>query len=467
MSKQISITTKKVNHNPDAPVLTLKRGGEGKPQSEMLQIAFDDVNQITDLIEYLYLRQDQLRQEAQNLRILQPDDYQQQLQQVIQTLNRQQRHKTEEVQDLNAFVENLLTTATHLAQDVTGIIEHITKIYDDVHQLQEMVEVVTDRVIQLREIPVRELFKAVTTNIQQWVIETEREVEVIWEGEDIYFDKMILDALHDPLSHLVQNSIFHGIEPSSTRQNLNKPPQGTIYLTAFCEGDTIVLSVEDDGRGIDRDILLQKALQDGILSEENGQKLSNDDILQLIYLPGMSFGNESHKGVGLYYVRNQLNCLRGMIEIDTEVDHGTCFTLTIPRSSWTTVLLVQVGSETVGIESEFLLEVLHVSKRNIQHLADQEVLTIAEEIIPLIRLRDIWGFAAKKTDLEPVVLVGVGEKRIGLVVDGWQQQHRLIVKSAGSFLETLGLVAGFGMISMTDIVMLIDIPELMARCSIP
>ncbi len=435
-------------------------------RADLMQIPFEDLNWLSDLMESLYMEQDQLQRDVEKVHLLQKGNYQRELAQSIKMLTKLEQKLNGESSLLRQLAEDIFSTTTSFEDELKKIQSYVLKIQEDTVQLQKSVSVVTERVIRLRKVPVKVLFQQVTSQLERWATETEKFIDVIWQGEELLFDKLLLDAITEPLIHLAQNSILHGIETEEARRQQQKSEQGTIYLSAFSEGDTLILTFEDDGKGIDRRALIERTLQDKILLPQQADQLSADDMLQLIYLPALSLADRP--GMGLYKVRSQLAHRRVMLEVDSEVGAGTCFTLSVPSfSQTTTALLVCVASETVAIPAEFLLEVISVPKKSIQFVADREALNIEGQIIPLIRLREVWGFEpAPALLLTPIVLVGIGDKRTALAVDCWQEQRKMIIKSPLTFLEPLNIIAGFGMLAADQVVMLLDIPELIARCSI-
>jgi two-component system chemotaxis sensor kinase CheA len=267
---------------------------------------------------------------------------------------------------------------------------------------------------------------------------------------------------------LIRNAVDHGIEIPEVRVQKGKDPKGTVTLSAEHEGNNIIISIEDDGKGIDPDILKEKAIKKGLLTREKANDLSRQEALNLIFLPGFSttevVTNVSGRGVGMDVVKTNVMKLRGLINIETSVDHGTKFIIKLPLTlAIIQGLLVKVNSETVVIPLNSVVEVVRVSVDEIKSINQNEVIRIRDSVLPLIRIDRLLytdELQMNTNKWQYVVIVGLAEKRFGVRVDELVGQKEVVIKSLGNYLGNIDGIAGSTIMGDGKVVMIVDVGEL-------
>jgi two-component system chemotaxis sensor kinase CheA len=309
-----------------------------------------------------------------------------------------------------------------------------------------------------------------------------KEINLVIEGEATELDKTIVEQIGDPLVHLVRNSCDHGVEMPDDRQKSGKPRAGTVRLSAVQEGNSIVIIIEDDGKGMDPERIRVKAIEKGLIAAD--AKLSQREIFNLIFEPGFSTAEKvttvSGRGVGMDVVRKQITKLKGLIDIDSAVGKGSKITIRLPLTlAIVQNLLVNVSGETLAIPLSGVVESIRVSRKEIQHVGEAEVIKLRDRVLPLIHLDEVlnieerdekyWydppGVARKATasshnDRLFVVVVGSAEWRIGLVVDQLISQQEMVIKGLGPLLKGHPCMAGGAVLGNGQVVLVVDIADL-------
>ncbi len=299
-------------------------------------------------------------------------------------------------------------------------------------------------VINSRMVPIGQVFSRLNRVVRKLSQEFGKRIELRMSGEETELDKLMVEDLADPLLHLVRNSLDHGIELPEVRQRAGKPPQGTIELRAEQRGNHIVIEIEDDGAGIDLERVRELAVSKGLI--DAGAALDERGLLDLLYLPSFSTKDSasqvSGRGVGMDVVKTNVARLGGMIDIETERGVGTRFTIILPITlAIIQALLVGVGRETYAIPLNSILESNRVYRKQIQTVEKREVIQLRDVTLPLLRLADVFGIPGSgEAQKVYVVVVGLAEKRLGLVVDSLRGQQEVVIKAVGSvFQETPGI----------------------------
>jgi two-component system chemotaxis sensor kinase CheA len=312
-----------------------------------------------------------------------------------------------------------------------------------------------------------------------------KEVDLVLLGQDTELDKTMVELIGDPLVHLVRNSLDHAIELPEVREKAGKPRRGTIRLDARQEGDQIVISICDDGAGIDPERVARKAVEKGLVTAERLRGLSPREILDFIFLPGFSTAEKttdlSGRGVGMDVVRTNLKKLSGSVEIDSQVGQGTTVKLRLPLTlAILPVLLVQVGKETYALPLRSVVETAQINPRNVHLVEGSEVLWLRGETLPLLRLDQLFppraGFSPKRTDAsvppgktgesQKVVILGVAEKRFALLVDHLLGQESTVIKPLGSYLHGCSSLAGATISGDGQVRLVLDPAGLLANLQI-
>ena len=321
-------------------------------------------------------------------------------------------------------------------------------------------------VMKTRMVPIARVFNRFPRVVRDLSRELRKEVKLIIEGEDTELDRSIVEEIGDPLVHLVRNAIDHGIEPPEEREILGKPRQGTVRLAAYHEGNHIVIVIEDDGRGIDIEKIKAKALEKGLVTESELSRMNEKDILNLIFLPGFSTAEKvtdvSGRGVGMDVVKTNIEKLNGTIDIHTEIGKGTRFVIKIPLTlAIIQSLLVNVGNEIYAIPLVSVVEAVKVPKEEIQRVEGQEIIVLRDSVLSLVKLSEVFNIPTEESeDYMYVVVLSIGERRFGLVVDKLIGQEEIVIKSLGNYLSNVPGISGATIMGDGRVTLIIDVAGL-------
>lgn len=350
--------------------------------------------------------------------------------------------------------------------------ENMVNFGDEFGKLAKRIDFVTSelqmQVLKIRMIPVEKVFKKFPRIVRNLSRDLGKEVELEIIGEETELDRSVVDEIGDPLIHLIRNSLDHGIELPEDRVAAGKPRTGKVVLSATHEGNQIIISIKDDGRGIDPEKLSRKAIEKGLVTEEQVAGMSQKEILDLIFLPGFSTKEKatdlSGRGVGMDVVRTNIRKLNGIIELRSEVGAGSEIILKLPLTlAIIQSLLVEVEHEVYSIPLAAVLETLKVENSSFHHIGGQEVLKLRESVLPLLRLQRVFGVSerSEKTDQSYIVVIGVAEKRMGLIVTRLLGQQEVAIKSLGKFLAKAPGIAGSTIMGDGRVALIIDPAGLM------
>lgn len=319
------------------------------------------------------------------------------------------------------------------------------------------------QVLKMRMIPVEKVFKKFPRIVRNLSRDLGKDVNLEIVGEETELDRSVVDEIGDPLIHLIRNALDHGIEMPEERTAAGKNRTGTVVLSATHEGNHIIISIKDDGKGIDTERLSRKALDKGLVTEEQLASMSQKEILDIIFLPGFSTKEKatdlSGRGVGMDVVKTNIKKLNGLIEIRTDPGKGSEFILKLPLTlAIIQSLLVEVESEIYSIPLSAVLETLRVDTGEFHLIGGQEVLKLRESVLPLIRLSNVFsvtGSGSENTSCY-VVVVGIAEKRLGLVVTKLLGQQEVAIKSLGKFLAKAPGIAGSTILGDGRVALIVD-----------
>jgi two-component system chemotaxis sensor kinase CheA len=304
--------------------------------------------------------------------------------------------------------------------------------------------------LRTRMVPVEAIFRRFPRMVRDLAGALGKEVELVIQGEDTELDKTVAEQIVDPLVHLLRNSLDHGIELPTTRVERGKPARGTVRVEARQEGDNIVIEIEDDGAGMDHNRIAKKALEKGIISQEQLSAMSPREILDLIFLPGFSLAEKvsdvSGRGVGMDVVRSNMKKLNGAVEIDSELDKGSCIRLRLPLTlAILPVLLVAVAKETYALPLRSVVETIRIRASEVHCANGTDMLRLRDRMIPVCWLHQAIGLPSEVRShdaLLRVVVLAAGQRRIGLVVDQLVGQEETVIKSISSHLHDVPGLAG-------------------------
>ncbi|NHA79485.1 hybrid sensor histidine kinase/response regulator [Helicobacter pylori] len=346
------------------------------------------------------------------------------------------------------------------------------KFLEELNQVVSSISAVTTdlqlAVMKTRMQPVGKVFNKFPRMVRDLSRELGKSIELIIEGEETELDKSIVEEIGDPLIHIIRNSCDHGIEPLEERRRLNKPETGKVQLSAYNEGNHIVIKISDDGKGLDPVMLKEKAIEKGVISERDAEGMSDREAFNLIFKPGFStakvVSNVSGRGVGMDVVKTNIEKLNGIIEIDSEVGVGTTQKLKIPLTlAIIQALLVGVQEEYYAIPLSSVLETVRISQDEIYTVDGKSVLRLRDEVLSLVRLSDIFKVDAileSKSDVY-VVIIGLADQKIGVIVDYLIGQEEVVIKSLGYYLKNTRGIAGATVRGDGKITLIVDVGAMM------
>ena len=324
-------------------------------------------------------------------------------------------------------------------------------------------------VMKIRMVPVEQLFRRFPRVVRDVGKQSGKDVRLILKGETTDLDKGILDAIAEPLTHMVRNAIGHGIETSQERARAGKNPQGTIQLNAYHQGNQVVIEVSDDGCGIDVEKVRQRAVSQGLLTAEEMSRMTEAETLNLVFRPGFSTAAEitelSGRGVGLDVVRSVLDRLKGTVQTETEVGRGTTFRLRLPLTlAIIRALLFQVEGRLYAIPLNAVAEITRSSEDEIHRVEHFDVLQLRNEVLPLLRLGAIPDAGAAPVNHKVFVLViKTGERKFGLVVDGLVGEEELVIKAINDQQIETDLISGASILGDGRVVLILNLTALSDR----
>ncbi|HBT82292.1 MAG: chemotaxis protein CheA [Desulfuromonadales bacterium GWD2_61_12] len=335
--------------------------------------------------------------------------------------------------------------------------------------LERRLEDLQKGVMEVRMVPVAQLFDKMVRIVRRVSSERGKKVTLDIRGADTELDKLIVEDLSDPLMHIIRNSIDHGIEAVEERLAAGKSEKGTICLWASQKGNHVVLEVHDDGRGIDPERVRRKAVEQGLITKD--AEISQEDVYNLIFRPGFSTSEAvtelSGRGVGMDVVKNNISALSGMIEIDSKVAIGTSISITLPITlAIIKALIVSVSGRTYAIPINSVLETLMVDAGTIHTIERREVIELRETTLPLLRIADAFGLGAETKAANQrlfVVVVGLAEKKMGVVVDELLGQQDVVIKSLGSTLAFVRGISGAADLGNQKTILVLDVGGLMGE----
>jgi len=326
-------------------------------------------------------------------------------------------------------------------------------------------------VMKIRMVPVDQLFRRFPRIVRDVARQCGREVNLELSGQETDLDKGILDAIAEPLTHLVRNAVSHGIEPAEERRNLGKPPRGTIRLNALHQGNQVVVEISDDGRGIDAQKIRSKAIEMGIVTAEEASRLSEPETLELIFRPGFSTAEQvtevSGRGVGMDVVQSVLHRLKATIHIETRPGQGTTFRLKLPLTlAIIKALMFWVEQRLYAIPLNAVNQIARTTEAEVHQVDHYEVLQLRNQVLPLLRLgRRAVAVGDRKSIKLFVLVITVGEKKYGLIVDALQGEEELVIKALDDQTFVTDLVNGASILGDGKVVLILNLPAVVEHVS--
>lgn len=365
------------------------------------------------------------------------------------------------------LVGELVINKTRLEQ--IGNTNHINELVETVEQMDRVTGDLQTIVMRVRMVPVGQVFNRFPRIVRDLAKELNKEVNLTIKGEDTELDRTVIDEIGDPLVHLIRNSMDHGVEHPDERKAKGKPSVGQVGLIARHEGNNVIIMVTDDGAGIDADIVRTKAVEKGVITQEDADNMTDIEAVRLIFLPGFSTAevvtDVSGRGVGMDVVRTTIEALGGVIDVQTKKDKGSIFKIKLPLTlAIIQALLVNIQEEIYAIPLASIDSTLNINKSDIQTIQNKETIVIRGEIIPIVRLDQALNVARvneKESDEIYVVIVHVGDKKCGVMVDKLIGQQEIVIKTLGKLLSGIKIISGATVLGNGQIALILDVATLM------
>ncbi len=378
------------------------------------------------------------------------------------------RVRLDRLDQLIDMVGELVIAQSMLAQDpivhggqnhvLQGKVTHAGKIVRDLQDLS----------MSMRMVPLKAMFQKLNRLVRDLAIRNGKQVEFVTEGEDTEIDRNMVDVVSDPLIHMVRNALDHGIEPPHERELAGKPRTGTVRLAAYHSGGNVIVDLQDDGRGLDRDRILKKAIDKGLVASDKG--MSDSDVLNLIFAPGFSTAERitdiSGRGVGMDVVKRNVESLRGRVDINSELGKGTTFGVRLPLTlAVTDGMLVRVGDERyivplINIHMSFRPEASMLSTV----AGSGEMVLLRDELMPIVRVHRLFNVQNSVENVTDALLmiVGDGDRRTALLVDDLLGQHQVVAKAIGEGIGPVPGISGAAILGDGRAGLILDVPSILA-----
>lgn len=348
---------------------------------------------------------------------------------------------------------------THRLAELTETLEQMDRVTTDLQNI----------VMKVRMVPVSAVFNRFPRMVRDVSKELNKEINLTIEGEETELDRTVIDEIGDPIMHLLRNSLDHGVEHPDDREAKGKPRTGEVGLIARHEGNNVVIMVTDDGAGINADVIRRKAVEKGMISQEDADKLDDADAVRLIFLPGFSTADKitdiSGRGVGMDVVRSKIEALSGHVDVETKIDEGSVFKIKLPLTlAIIQAMLVKVQEEMYAIPLGSIDSTINIQPTDIKTVRNKEVIVLRGEIIPIIRMEETLQVPhVKDSDEIFVVVVHAGEAKAGIVVDNLIGQQEIVIKTLGNLFAGLKMFSGATVLGDGRVALILDVATMMQQ----
>lgn len=387
------------------------------------------------------------------------------------------RVDVERLEQLLNIVSELVLGRNQLLQVNSEIAElhEGTQLAKSIGDASKQIDLMTNElqlvVMKVRMVKIGKVFNRFPRLVRDLSRDMNKQIRLVINGEETELDKTLIEEINDPLVHLVRNSVDHGIESPEIRKQIGKDPVGTITLSAIHEGNDIIISIEDDGNGIDTEVLKEKAVSKGLITEARAKEMTVQETYNLIFLPGFSTAakvtNVSGRGVGMDVVRTNVAKLRGIISVESVKGKGSKMIVKLPLTlAIISGMVVRAGKEKYVIPLSSVIEVIRENTENISTINGSEVVRVRELVLPLVDIDNLLDQSTKRDknkDWQYIVLVGVAEKKFGIKVDELIGQKEIVIKTLGDYLGRIKGIAGSTIMGDGTVVMILDLSELINK----
>lgn len=373
----------------------------------------------------------------------------------------------EKLDSLLNLVGELVINKTRLEQ--IGMTHRLTELVETIEQMDRVTTDLQSVVMKVRMVPVGQVFNRFPRMVRDLAKELNKEINLTIEGEETELDRTVIDEIGDPLVHLIRNSLDHGVEHPDERIAKGKNPTGEVGLIARHEGNNVVIMVTDDGKGINPDIIKTKAVEKGMISQEDADRLSDNEAVRLVFMAGFSTADVvtdvSGRGVGMDVVKNKIESLGGLIDVETKLDEGSVFKIRLPLTlAIIQALLVKIQEETYAIPLGSIDSTINITAEDIKTVQNKEVILLRGQIIPIIRLGQMLNVPvvnnAEGNDLF-VVVVHMGDQKAGIIVDNLIGQQEIVIKTLGKLLAGIKVIAGATILGDGQVALILDVGTIM------
>lgn len=364
--------------------------------------------------------------------------------------------------NLMNLVSELIIIKTRL-EDNDASNKESSKIHETVEYLERITTSLHDAVMKVRMVPVERTFNRFPRMVRDLSKDLGKDINLEMTGEDTEVDRTVIDEIGDPLIHLIRNSIDHGIEETEKRIELGKPEAGTVSLRAYPDGNTVVIEVEDDGGGINSEKILENAIEKDVITSDEADKMNKHEAINLLFEPGFSTVKEvtdlSGRGVGLDVVKSKIEALNGTVEVSSEINKGSKFTIRLPLTlAIIQALMIDLKQERYAIPLNNIKEIATINSEKISMVQNQEVVLYRENTLPLIRLGEVLNVKEyeRNTGDMLVVIIKKGNQEAGVIVDNLVGQQEIVIKSLGNYLKTIDTIAGATILGNGGVALIVD-----------
>ena len=340
--------------------------------------------------------------------------------------------------------------------------------HEQIEYLERITTNLHESVMKVRMVPIESVVSKFPRMIRDLSRKLNKKMELVMSGEDTELDRTVVDQIGDPLQHLLRNSADHGLESAELRKERGKPEVGTICLNAFQEGNNVIIEVSDDGNGIDTERVKAKAIERGIVTEEQAAKLTQKEIVDFLFMPSFSMAKQitdiSGRGVGLDVVKSNIEALGGDVAVKTKLGEGTKFIVRLPLTlAIIQALMVEIRDEKYAIALGSISNIEDIPVKNVKYVQSKEVIHLRGLVIPLIRLDKVLDIEPREEEPESltVVIVKKGEEYAGLVVDNLMGQQEIVIKSLGKYINNNKIISGATILGDGEVALILDVNTLM------
>ncbi len=364
---------------------------------------------------------------------------------------------------------NGLQSQINQLADIRGLIGDLS---EAVHQLDRVADGIQKSVMDTRMVPIGPLFSRFKRVVRDLTKTSQKDVHLEIRGEKTELDKCMIDKLGDPLIHMVRNSVDHGIESPAARESAGKPAKGTVSLNAFHRGNRIFIQIKDDGGGLSPEKIQKKAIEKGIVSAADAEKLTKQQIFQLIWEPGFSTAEKvtevSGRGMGMDIVRSKIEELSGTVDVESEPGEGTCFTIRLPLTmAILPSLLAEIAGDVFAIPVESVVEIIRVQKSELSTVRGQVTAMVRGRVVSIVTLDELFTWHQKSLDSSPasddvtLVVVGTDDREVGLLVHGLIGEQDIVIKSLAENYQNVSGIAGASILGNGRVSLILDVGALL------